>query len=75
MKITIEFDDRDINKLSKSHELISTMNDNNPHTTGMDGISDVCKNCPNRPGGPNNRSGYCMCTLPYYVNGPRKVTC
>ena len=74
MKITIELDDNDINKISKTHELISTLNDNIPHTIDVNNIPDVCKNYPNRPGGPNNRSGYCMCTLPQ-MNGSWRVTC
>lgn len=73
MKITIELDDNDINKLSKSQETnMPTLNDI-PYTIGYD-MPDVCKSCPNRPGGPNNKSGFCNCILPS-MNGPWKVTC
>ena len=41
MKITIELDDNDINKISKTHELISTLNDNIPHTIDVNNIPDV----------------------------------
>lgn len=71
MKITIEFDDNDINRVTKQQEMMPPVNDI-PHTMGE--MYDVCKNCPNRPGGPNNKSGFCNCTLPY-MYGPFRVTC
>lgn len=39
----------------------------------VDGI-DRCANCPNRPGGPNNKSGICMCAIPS-IYGPNRITC
>lgn len=38
----------------------------------VDGI-DRCANCPNRPGGPNNKSGFCHCTIPS-MYGPNRIT-
>ena len=38
----------------------------------VDGI-DVCATCPNRPGGPLNRSGACWCVIPS-MYGPNRVT-
>lgn len=39
----------------------------------VDGIN-VCATCPNRPGGPNNMSGFCCCTIPS-MYGPYRITC
>lgn len=39
----------------------------------VDGI-DRCANCPNRPGGPNNKSGFCNCAIPA-MYGTQRVTC
>ena len=39
----------------------------------VDGIN-VCATCPNRPGGPNNMSGFCYCTIPS-MYGPYRITC
>ena len=38
----------------------------------VDGIN-VCATCPNRPGGPNNMSGFCCCTIPS-MYGPYRIT-
>ena len=38
----------------------------------VDGI-DRCANCPNRPGGPTNKSGFCMCAIPA-MYGPNRIT-
>ena len=35
---------------------------------------DICATCPNRPGGPLNKSGICMCAIPA-MYGPQRVTC
>ena len=35
---------------------------------------DVCATCPNRPGGPNNKSGFCNCAIPS-MYGPWRITC
>ena len=35
---------------------------------------DICATCPNRPGGPNNMSGFCCCTIPS-MYGPYRITC
>ena len=34
---------------------------------------DMCASCPNRPGGPNNKSGFCYCTIPS-MYGPYRIT-
>lgn len=39
----------------------------------VDGI-DRCANCPNRPGGPNNKEGVCFCAIPSMF-GPNRITC
>lgn len=41
---------------------------------GWVGGIDICANCPNRPGGPNNKSGICNCAIPS-MYGPNRVTC
>ena len=35
---------------------------------------DICATCHNRPGGPNNKSGFCCCTIPS-MYGPYRITC
>ena len=35
---------------------------------------DICATCPNRPGGPNNKSGFCNCIIPS-MYGPYMITC
>lgn len=44
------------------------------YDNGWVGGFDVCKHCPNRPGGPNNKSGFCNCAIPS-MYGPFRVTC
>ena len=34
----------------------------------------MCATCHNRPGGPNNMSGFCCCTIPS-MYGPYRITC
>ncbi len=41
---------------------------------GWVGGKDICATCPNRPGGPNNKSGACWCTIPS-MYGPMRITC
>ena len=41
---------------------------------GWVGGVDMCATCPNRPGGPNNMSGFCCCTIPS-MYGPYRITC
>lgn len=43
-----------------------------PANGWVDGI-DICETCPNRPGGPNNKSGFCWCTIPS-MYGPYRIT-
>ena len=35
---------------------------------------DICSTCPNRPGGPNNKSGFCNCIISS-MYGPYRITC
>jgi len=89
MKITIEIDDNEAEKLawtypptnlrqrssSNSAPLYDGSDINNPQISRTyDREIDPCVNCPNRPGGPNNKSGFCMCALPS-MYGPRRITC
>ena len=39
----------------------------------VNGIN-ICATCPNRPGGPNNKSGICNCIIPSMC-GPNRITC
>lgn len=39
----------------------------------VDGV-DICATCPNRPGGQNNKSGFCNCVIPS-MYGPYRITC
>lgn len=41
---------------------------------GWENGVDICATCPNRPGGPLNKSGICMCAIPA-MYGPQRVTC
>lgn len=52
----------------------SPMRRNNPIDNGWVGGRDICSTCPNRPGGPNNKSGACWCAIPS-MYGPGRVTC
>lgn len=44
-----------------------------PDNGWINGIN-ICATCPNRPGGPNNMSGFCCCTIPS-MYGPHRITC
>ena len=50
------------------------MRRSNPIDNGWVGGRDICSTCPNRPGGPNNKSGACWCAIPS-MYGPGRVTC
>lgn len=49
-------------------------NKQNKEDNGWVNGIDICKSCPNRPGGLNNKSGFCMCAIPS-MYGPQRVTC
>lgn len=89
MKITIELDDSDVSKLAWTYPPkqlnIHTQDNrskydncdiNTPSSSNSGWIDgkDVCATCPNRPGGPNNKSGFCMCAIPSMF-GPNRITC
>ena len=63
--ITIEDDNSSINPYNGSNIKL----DNG----WVDGI-DICDTCPNRPGGPNNKSGFCNCVIPS-IYEPYRITC
>lgn len=44
-----------------------------PDNGWINGIN-ICATCPNRPGGPNNMSGFCCCAIPS-MYGPHRITC
>lgn len=52
----------------------SPMRRNNPIDNGWVDGRDICSTCPNRPGGPNNKSGACWCAIPS-MYGPGRITC
>ena len=49
-------------------------NSNIKQDNGWVGGIDICATCPNRPGGPNNKSGFCHCAIPS-MYGPYRITC
>ena len=64
--ITIEDDDNsNINPYNGSN-----IKQDNGWVNGID----ICATCPNRPGGPNNKSGFCNCIIPS-MYGPHRITC
>jgi len=67
MRITIDLDDNEINDILRKRNT----NAYDPHW--VDNYN-PCVNCPNRPHGPNNKSGFCNCALPS-MYGPFRVTC
>ena len=64
--ITIEEDD---NSNIKPYNGSNIKQDN-----GWVNGNDICATCPNRPGGPNNKSGFCNCAIPS-MYGPYRITC
>lgn len=73
MRITIELDDNEINGMLKKRNQ-SVYVSQNAYDPNWDDNYNPCVNCPNRPGGPNNKSGICNCALPS-MYGPFRVTC
>ena len=66
-KITITIEEDDNSNIKPYNE--SNIKPDNGWVNGID----VCATCPNRPGGPNNKSGFCYCTIPS-MYGPYRIT-
>lgn len=62
--ITIEDDNSNIKPYNGSN-----IKQDNCWVNGID----ICATCPNRPGGPNNKSGICNCIIPS-MYGPNRIT-
>jgi len=68
--ITIEDDSPDYDRMNA----LDPYNRQNISDNGWVGGKDICATCPNRPYGPNNKSGYCWCVIPS-MYGPGRITC
>ena len=77
MRITIDIDDKELEKLRKQHQSQNEIEvwPKKADNGWVDGI-DQCKNCPNNPLNPNgqNYGGFCMCAIPS-LYGPNRVIC
>lgn len=71
MTYTTNLDESSIQNFSNIMQEIA--DSHQPDNGWINGI-DVCTTCPNRPGGPNNKSGFCNCAIPS-MYGPWRVTC
>lgn len=68
--ITIEDDSAGYDRMNSSNPFDHGF----PSDGGWVGGRDICATCPNRPYGPNNKEGFCMCAIPS-LYGPNRVVC
>jgi hypothetical protein len=72
-KITITIEDDDTPDYSRTN-MADPFNRQQVPDNGWVGGKDICATCPNRPFGPNNKTGACWCVIPS-MYGPGRITC
>ena len=76
-RTTIIIEDDENDGVVKSYPLnvpFSPIRRNSVTDNGWVDGNDICSTCPNRPFGPNNKTGACCCAIPS-MYGPGRVTC